>query len=105
VSTYLGANLVKLRKEYGFTLRELGRRTGVHYATISNIERNAHTAYGTSTLYVQKLAWAFDLEAGEILLSPRTAHILLDALAHQAPSTGYGDSPERTRSLKVIASH
>ena len=48
-----------LRKQHGLTLRAMGERTGISYASIDNIEHERHKV----TLYLfQRILDGFDLE-------------------------------------------
>ena len=59
-----GKKLHFLRKQRGFTLRQLAQILGVHYAHINNIE---HGVRSPSTDLVLKMAQVFDVSTDELM--------------------------------------
>jgi transcriptional regulator with XRE-family HTH domain len=64
----VGERLMDIRKGQGLSKRALGRRSGVHYNTISGVEAGTH-APQTSTL--EKLAEALDVDVEDLTGAPK----------------------------------
>jgi XRE family transcriptional regulator, aerobic/anaerobic benzoate catabolism transcriptional regulator len=83
----LGANVRALRKERGWSRRDLAARTGISERFLADVE----TGVGNpSVLRLQELAHAFEVELATLLVAPRTLaprHVALLGLRGAGKST------------------
>lgn len=74
-----GINLLKLRRERGWSQRQLAEVSGVGRVTIANLERGAHKSPDAATL--ERLAGALGVPPGALWETPETPAADGDAVA------------------------
>ena len=74
----LGVALRKARKERGLTLKQVGERAGVHFTTLSSLERGRVSEFG-----VRKLLRVAETLGLELVLRPEGQRYTLDDVARE----------------------
>ena len=76
----LGARIKELRRQRGFTQRQLAEKVGVDFTYLSKIE-NDRLEHTPSIKTLQDLAWALDVDELELMELANKVPLVLQAIA------------------------